>query len=82
MRQLFIDLMEPDDLVKFVINSMEMQMDLVHTLVESEKSSLSSQDKLFILRQYRLNLERELARAATSIKELDRHSVSRKKTEV
>lgn len=72
MRQLFIDLMEPDDLVKFTINSMEMQMDLVHTLVESEKSSLSTQDKLFILRQYKLNLERELALAERSIKEIDR----------
>ena len=51
MRQLFIDLMEPDDLVRFVLNSLEMQIELVHTLVESDKSSLSDQDKLFVLRQ-------------------------------
>ena len=72
MRQLFIDLMEPDDLVKFVLSSMELHMDLVHTLVESDKSALSDQDKLFILRQYRLNLERELVRAIASIKEIGR----------
>ncbi|MDG6904397.1 MAG: PadR family transcriptional regulator [Nitrososphaerota archaeon] len=74
MRQLFIDLMEPDDLVKFAINSMEMQMDLVHTLVESEKSTLSSQDRLFILRQYKLNLERELSRTAGLVREINRRS--------
>lgn len=72
MTQLFIDLMEPDDLVKFVLNSMELHTELVHTLVESEKSTLSSQDKLYLLRQYRLNLERELARAEASIKGIDR----------
>jgi len=71
MRQLFIDLMEPDDLVRFVLNSLEMQIELVHTLVESDKSTLSDQDKLFVLRQYRLNLERELTRANSSIKEID-----------
>jgi DNA-binding PadR family transcriptional regulator len=71
MGQLFIDLMEPDDLVKFVLKSLELQIELVHMLVESDRSGLSDQDKLFILRQYRLNLERELTRAIASIKEID-----------
>ena len=71
MRQLFIDLMEPDDLVRFVLNSLELQIGLVHMLVESDRSGLSDQDKLFILRQYRLNLERELTRATASIKEIE-----------
>jgi len=71
MRQLFIDLMEPDDLVRFVLNSLELQIGLVHTLVESDRSGLSDQDKLFILRQYRLNLERELTRATASIKGME-----------
>jgi DNA-binding PadR family transcriptional regulator len=71
MRQLFIDLMDPDDLVRFVLNSLELQIGLVHMLVESDRSSLSDEDRLFILRQYRLNLERELTRATASIKEID-----------
>jgi DNA-binding PadR family transcriptional regulator len=71
MRRLFIDLMEPDDLVRFVLNSFELQIELLHTIVESDRSGLSDQDKLFILRQYRLNLERELTRAMASIKEID-----------
>jgi DNA-binding PadR family transcriptional regulator len=76
MRQLFIDLMEPDDLVRFVLNSLELQIELVHMLVESDRSGLSDEDKLFILRQYRLNLERELTRATASIREIDRRTPS------
>jgi hypothetical protein len=50
---------------------LELQIELVHTLVESDRSGLSDEDKLFILHQYRLNLERELTRAIASIKEID-----------
>jgi DNA-binding PadR family transcriptional regulator len=63
---LFVDLMEPDDLIRFASNSFELQTDLMRTL-ESERSGLGAQDKLFVLRQYRLNLERELARVDESL---------------
>ncbi|MGD1054835.1 MAG: PadR family transcriptional regulator [Nitrososphaerales archaeon] len=71
MRSLFIDLMEPDDLVRFALSSFELQIELVRTLVESDRTGLSKEDKLFVLRQYRLNLERELTRAVGSIKALE-----------
>lgn len=71
MSALFIDLMEPDDLVKFALSSFELQMELVHTLVESRRSRLSNQDKLFVLRQYRLNLERELAKSTALIQAIE-----------
>jgi DNA-binding PadR family transcriptional regulator len=71
MRSLFIDLMEPDDLVRLVLSTFEIQTELVHTIIESNKSGLSDEDKLFVLRQYRLNLERELTRAIALIKKLD-----------
>jgi len=71
MSSLFIDLMEPDDLVRFVLNSFDLQAQLLRMIVESEKSNLSVQDKLFVLRQYRLNLERELSRGLTLLRELE-----------
>jgi DNA-binding PadR family transcriptional regulator len=71
MRQLFIDLMEPDDLVRFVLSSLEWQIELVHMLVEPDRGSLSDEDRLFILRQYALNLERELTRASATIKKIE-----------
>jgi DNA-binding PadR family transcriptional regulator len=71
MSSLFIDLMEPDDLVRFSLGSFELQIELIHTIVESARSGLTDQDKLFVLRQYRLNLERELGRAVSLLKALD-----------
>ena len=76
MRSLFVDLMEPDDLVRFVLSSLGLQIELVHMLVESDRSSLSDEDKLFVLREYRLNLERELARTMTSIKKMTGQTAS------
>ena len=71
MSSLFVDLMESDDLVRFVMSSLEAHIQFLHTVVESDRTGLSDQDRLFVLRQYRLNLERELSRAAASIEELD-----------
>jgi hypothetical protein len=71
MGQLLVDLMEPDDLVRFVLNSLELQIELVHMIAESDRSGLSNQDRLFVLRQYTLNLERELTRATVSIREIN-----------
>ncbi len=71
MSSLFIDLMEPDDLVRFILNAVELQMSLVNMIIESDRSGLTEQDKLFVLRQYSLNLERELTRAASSIRGIE-----------
>jgi DNA-binding PadR family transcriptional regulator len=71
MSSLFVDLMESDDLVRFVLNSFDLQAQLLRMIVESDKSNLSDQDKLFVLRQYKLNLERELSRALASLKRLE-----------
>lgn len=76
MGRLFIELMEPDDLVRFALNSSELQIELVHMIVESDRSGLGDQDRLFILRQHRLNLERELTRTTSMIKKLDGRSRS------
>jgi DNA-binding PadR family transcriptional regulator len=78
MSSLFIDLMEPDDLVKLVLSSFEMHTGLVHTIIESNKSGLTDEDRLFVLRQYRLNLERELTRAAAALRQLDGRTKPRK----
>ena len=77
MSSLFVDLMEPDDLVRFVLNSFDLQTQLLRTIVESDKSNLSVQDKLFVLRQYRLNLERELSRTLALLKGSERKTGQR-----
>jgi DNA-binding PadR family transcriptional regulator len=71
MSSLFLDLMESDDLVRFVLNSFDLQTQLVRMIVESEKGRLSDQDRLFVLRQYGLNLERESSRVSNMLTELE-----------
>ena len=65
---LFLDLLEPDDLVKLVLSLFEFQTEILRTILDSSRAG--REDKVFALRQYRLNLERELARADTSIRML------------
>ncbi|HUK80493.1 MAG TPA: PadR family transcriptional regulator [Nitrososphaerales archaeon] len=77
MSSLFIDLMEPDDLMKFALSSFELQSGLVRSIVESEKSGLSDEDRLFVLRRFRLNLDRELIRTNVTIGALERQSEPR-----
>jgi DNA-binding PadR family transcriptional regulator len=71
MSSLFLDLMESDDLVSFALNSFDMPGQLVRMIVESARGRLSDQDKLFVLRQYKLNLEREVSRVSTLINGLE-----------
>jgi len=80
MSSLFIDLMEPDDLVRFILNAVELQISLVNMIIESDRSGLTEQDKLFVLRQYSLNLERELTRAASSIRGIETRTRPRRAT--
>ena len=68
MSSLFLELLEPDDLVKFVLGLFEFQTEILRTILDSDRTGLSEEDKVFALRQYRLNLERELMRTDASIR--------------
>lgn len=68
MSSLFLELLEPDDLVKLLLSLSEFQAETLRTLLDSDRKGLSQEDKLFALRQHRLNLERELARTDASIR--------------
>ena len=68
MSSLFLELLEPDDLVKLVLSLFEFQTEILRTILDSDGAGLSKDDKVFALRQYRLNLERELARTDVSIR--------------
>jgi len=70
MSSLFLELLEPDDLVKFALSLFEFQTEILRTILDSDRTGFSEEDKVFALRQYRLNLERELARTDASIRVL------------
>jgi hypothetical protein len=44
---------------------------MMWAILESERSRLTADDRLFVLRRYKLNLDRELARASASIQAIE-----------
>jgi DNA-binding PadR family transcriptional regulator len=70
MRRVFSDLMEPEDLSRFVIESPSRHFEFVHELVLSNGDRISHEDKLYLLRQYNLLLERELNWSVKALKTL------------
>lgn len=70
MRRVFSDLMEPEDLNRFVIESPSRHFEFVHELMLSNGDRISQEDKLYLLHQYNLLLERELNWSAKALKTL------------
>ncbi len=70
MRRVFSDLMEPEDLNRFVIESPSRHFEFVHELMLSNGDRISQEDKLYLLHQYNLLLERELNWSEKALKTL------------
>ena len=70
MRRVFSDLMEPEDLNRFVLESPYRHFEFVHELMLSNGHRISQEDKLYLLRQYNLLLERELSWSEKTLKTL------------
>ncbi|HKW05783.1 MAG TPA: PadR family transcriptional regulator [Nitrososphaerales archaeon] len=61
MRRLFIDLMDPDQISNFLVEGSKLQFETSRELVSSKLSKISAADAEFTLREYALNLERQLS---------------------
>jgi DNA-binding PadR family transcriptional regulator len=70
MRRVFSDAMEPEDLSRFVIESPSRHFEFVHELILSKGDRIGPEDKLYLLRQYNLLLERELSWSGKTLKSL------------
>ncbi len=70
MRSIFSDIMEPEDLAKFVIQSPANHFQFVHELIRSNGQRMSHEDKLYLLREYNLLIEREHKWAERALVEL------------
>jgi DNA-binding PadR family transcriptional regulator len=60
MRRVFSDILEPEDLVKFVVEAPSRHFDFVHELVLSSNHGICQEDKLYLLKHYNLLIEKEL----------------------
>lgn len=67
MRSLFVDPVEAEGPVRYALNPFGSRRAVARVIVESERSALTNEDRLFVLRQYKLELERELSWVAQSI---------------
>jgi DNA-binding PadR family transcriptional regulator len=70
MRRVFSDAMGPEDLSRFIIESPSRHFEFVHELMLSNGDRMSPEDKLYLLRQYNLLLERELNWSEKTLKTL------------
>ena len=60
MRRLFFDMLDPAGVSNMFVEGSKKQFEMTKDLLESRKEALSRNDMEFMLREYSLNLERQL----------------------
>jgi len=60
MRRIFIEMLEPEDVGKFLVDGSKTQFQIAQEALESKLENLDSSEARFILKEYALNLERQL----------------------
>ena len=70
MRRLFIEMLEPEDIGKFLVEGSKTQFQIAQEALESKMERLSSSDLRFMLKEYALNLERQLDWTNSSLRKI------------
>ncbi len=70
MRRIFIDMLDPEDVGKFLVEGSRSQFQTAQEAVESKLEKMPESDARFFLKEYSLNLERQLDWANTTLKKL------------
>ncbi|MGA2665316.1 MAG: PadR family transcriptional regulator [Nitrososphaerales archaeon] len=60
MRRLFMDLIEPDQLVRFLSDGTRSQFEATQEIIRTKAKEISPKDMEYLLKEYMLNLERQL----------------------
>src|SRR5712664_506089 len=60
LRRLFIDLIDPENLATFFVDGSNRQFQIAQEMVESKQHMIPSADLEYILKEYMLNLERQM----------------------
>jgi len=77
MRRIFVQMLEPKDLSKFFVDGTKMHLEITREVMESKLDGVSFSEAEFILKEYSLNLERQLDWASTLLKKVQRsHAVA------
>ena len=60
LRRLFIDLIDPENLTTFFVDGSNRQFQMAQEMLESKLDNISASDQEYILKEYMLNLERQM----------------------
>src|SRR6266702_4591821 len=60
LRRLFIELIDPENLATFFVDGSNRQFQMAQEMLESKQSKISPADLDYILKEYTLNLERQM----------------------
>jgi DNA-binding PadR family transcriptional regulator len=60
LRRLFIDLIDPENLATFFVDGSNRQFQIAQEMLESKQHMIPSADLEYILKEYMLNLERQM----------------------
>jgi DNA-binding PadR family transcriptional regulator len=75
-RRLFTDLIDPEDFEKFFIDGSRFQLKMAQEIIEEKADKIPPSDLEYALKEYALNLERQLAWTNAKLKQLAGKSVS------
>ena len=60
IRRLFIELIDPENLATFFVDGSNRQFQMAQEMLESKQNKISASDLEYILKEYMLNLERQM----------------------
>jgi len=74
MRSIFIDLMDADRISTFLVEGSRLNFQMSQEMIDSKISKISPSEAEFILKEYALNLERQLNWTKSKLSELEKRS--------
>jgi len=60
LRRLFIELIDPENLATFFVDGSNRQFQMAQEMLESKQNKISPADLDYILKEYTLNLEKQM----------------------
>ncbi|MDA4117445.1 MAG: PadR family transcriptional regulator [Thaumarchaeota archaeon] len=76
MRRLFFDMLDPAGITNMFVEGPKKQFEMTKELLESRRDALSRTDMEFMLREYSLNLERQLDWTQSQLRDLKSKSAA------
>ena len=70
MRRLFVEMIQPEQLTRFMSEGTKGQFELTQEIMTSKMGLMTPKDREYVLREYVLNLERQLEWANRALKEI------------